>query len=283
MTENCQWFTSRLDAYFEETLARDVREAFDAHRASCPECERKFAQADSEISQADPVLRQVLRYRIAQSQAAASMNSRPRVWRLALAGSGLAVAALLAFGVIFREPASPPPVAANPPAEATSTPDAVAPVKTDKVDDVSDVQRAKPEPGAPSAGAAAPNSVAVGAASPDFAVIDAAGYSASLETYRGKVLLFAVISPEHGDAVKNLQGLYAAFGANPDLRVLGILTKPGVTVSGFPVFYNHGSRLLGVEEGQFLLADPSGKTVLKGVLNETNTGLVKAELEKMIN
>ena len=38
----------------------------------------------------------------------------------------------------------------------------------------------------------------------------------------------------------------------------------------FPIFYNHGSWLLGVADGRFLLMDASGTRVLEGSL--TNAG-----------
>ena len=57
---------------------------------------------------------------------------------------------------------------------------------------------------------------------PEFAITDAAGYTATLETYRGRVLLFGVVSPDQKAAVTNLQQIYDAFGSNPGIRIFAV-------------------------------------------------------------
>jgi hypothetical protein len=280
MTQNCQWFGSKLDAYFEGKLAGSDLSSFDEHRNGCSDCQRKVSELDAELIQVEPVLRQVLRYRLVQSQSVGAWNYRARVWRLALAGSGIAAVGVLGVTLFFRSPVAPPPqIVTQPP--TLEEPAAAPPVKTDKVEVAGTVQRAKPDE-APEAGSApAPRAGDVTADGPDFAIIDAAGYSASLETYRGKVLLFAVVSPEEREAVRNLQGLYNDFGANPGVRVLGVATQRDAAFTGFPVFYNQGSKLLGVETGQFLLADGTGKVVLRGGLTEASAERVRTQLGQL--
>lgn len=279
MTQNCQWFDSKLDAYFEGKLAGAEFHSFEEHRNGCSDCQRRVAELDAQLTQVEPVLREVLRYRLAQSQRAATWNYRSRVWRLALVGSGVAVAGVLSAALLFKEAAPPPPIAAQPP--TLEEPVAAPPVKTDKVENAGTVQRAKPDEKPELGSAATPKAGDVTADGPEFAIIDAAGYSASLETYRGKVLLFAVVSPEEREAVRNLQSLYNEFGANPGVRVLGVATHRDTALAGFPVFYNQGSKLLGVEKGQFLLADGAGRIVLRGTLSEASSGRVRVQLGQL--
>ena len=47
------------------------------------------------------------------------------------------------------------------------------------------------------------------------------------------------------------------------------------------MFYNHGSKLLGVETGQYFLADASGKAVLRGPLTEAGAARVRTQLGQL--
>jgi len=283
MTANCEWFDSQLDAYFEQSLQGGALNQFDQHRASCPDCREKLQVLDRELSSADPLSRQVLHYRLAQARTAATWNAKPRVLKLAFAGSGVALAAVIGVGLLMPGQTAPPPqIAVETPAPVAPQP---APIpKTDKIENpTGGIQRAKPDAGvAANAQGVVESRPAVGD-NADFAIIDAAGYSASLETYRGKVLLFAVVSADHAEAVSQLQQLYQTFGANPGLRVLGIPTRRDAKLAGatFPVFYNQGSKLLGVEAGDFLLLDTNGAAKLSGTLTEGNAARIRSQLGQL--
>jgi hypothetical protein len=280
MTQNCQWLGSKLDPFFEGKLEGAELRSFEEHRNSCSACQRRVTELDAELTQVEPVLRQVLRYRLVQSQRAVMWNSRARVWRLALAGSGVAAVGVLGLTLFLKAPAPQAPIATNPP--TVEEPIAAPPVKVVKIETDGTIKRAKPDEAPEGGSASTPNAGdLITPDGPDFAIIDAAGYSASLETYRGKVLLFAVVSPEETEAVRNLQVLYNDFGANPDVRVLGVATQRDIALTGFPLFYNQGSRLLGVDKGQFVLADGKGKVVLRGRLTEANAGSVRMQLSHL--
>src|SRR5205085_8033166 len=84
MTTNCQWCESKLEAFFSEDLGSADLELFQAHLASCEECSRQV----KELREIDPMVHQVLQHRLVQARAAGQWNTRPRVWKVALAGSG---------------------------------------------------------------------------------------------------------------------------------------------------------------------------------------------------
>src|SRR5881392_21953 len=96
MTTTCQWCQSKLEAYFSEELSREDLGLFQAHLTSCSECSREV----QELREIDPMVRQVLQHRLVQARAAGRWNTRPRVLRVALAGSGLALAAILGIGML---------------------------------------------------------------------------------------------------------------------------------------------------------------------------------------
>ena len=107
----------------------------------------------------------------------------------------MAVAFILAFALWIRQDIAPPQVVQlNPPlveqkSDSTPTPEV-------KLPGPPEVTRAKPKPepqtSIPSQQPAPDSSVPPGA--PVFVVIDPAGYSTTLESYRGSVLLFGVWS-----------------------------------------------------------------------------------------
>lgn len=179
------------------------------------------------------------------------------------------MAFLLALGLGFwinSRPAEPSIAGSGSPMEETAVPA----VPGDKSGEEAETQRAKPDAVAVAPGAALPadDRLPVSSGSEDFAVIDSAGYSTNLESYRGSVLLFGVWSSEHPEAAANLQKVYLTFGANDKLRVLGVAAQRQERPDGFtfPVVFNHGSRLLDVPEGEYMLVDAAGKPVFRGSL-----------------
>jgi hypothetical protein len=118
---------------------------------------------------------------------------------------------------------------------------------------------------------------------PEFAVTDAAGYTATLDSYKGRVLLFGLVSSEHKAAVENLQQIYEAFGANPGIRILGVARRDdSFAGTTFPRYFNQGSKLMGIQEGEFLLIDAGGKSRLKGSLADAaQTARLRTQLDQL--
>ena len=265
MMTNCDWFISKLEAYFCDGLSSEELQRCQTHLAACAECS---GQVES-LKDIDPLVRGVFQRRLAVARLAAQTNTRPRLLKLALAGAGMAVAAVvLGIGMMFMQRAPAPRLVINPP-------EVPAPAQTEIKKDTAkespgNRNLAKPTEGTPAMSAPQPHLDIAAENGPEFAITDAAGYTATLETYRGRVFLFGVVSPEQKAAVVNLQRIYDTFGANRGIRILGVSRRREDTLEGatLPMFFNHGSKLLGVGDGQFLLIDADGKTRLGGSLSD---------------
>jgi len=274
---NCEWLNSKLEAYFCSDLAGDEQQRFQAHLASCADC-RQNVESFSAI---DPLVRGVLQHRLAIAQTAVRSNGRPRVFRLALGTVGaLAVAVIvLIIGMKNVQEAPAPAVAAQPPAIQSQTePDGI---KKDSHEQT--INLAKPVDGTPAQPAPQPQLDDALANGPEFAITDAAGYTMTLETYRGRVLLYGVVSPDQKSAVSSLEQLYEAFGSN-GAAILAVARHRTDDFRGtkVPLFFNNGSKLLGAEAGEFRLLDPTGKIRLEGSLaDSTHIARIKNELGQL--
>jgi hypothetical protein len=259
---NCDWTNSKLEAYFCDTLTDEELRLFGGHLTTCEECSR---QVES-LKAVDPLVRGVMQRRLALAQRAVHHNGRPRVLRLGLSAVGLAAAAvLLVLGMRFLQETPAPPVANHPP----EVPSPIEPVKKDALPQVD--PRSKPTDG----GALKPPisqpelDVAV-ANGPEFSIADAQGYLTTLETVRGTAFLFGVLSSDQKTAVTNFQQIYDSYQSDRGIRMLAVARHRQDEFRGFtfPLFFNNGSRLMGVQEGQFLLIDATGKSRLEGSLSD---------------
>jgi hypothetical protein len=275
---NCEWFNSKLEGYFCDSLADQELRRFQSHLATCSECRE---QVES-LNRIDPLVRGVLQHRLALAQTAVHANGRPRILRLGLAlGSLAAIIVLFVFGMGFQQQEAPlSPVAAQPPAvENSLEPD----VKKDSASET-DPPLAKPDDGTPVKPAPQPELDTPLDNGPAFGITDAAGQAITLETYRGHVLLFGLVSPEQKTAVNHLEQVYEAFGSNPGIRVLAVPRHREDDFRGakFPLFFNNGSRLLGAQEGEFVLVDASGKVRLKDSLADpASVARIRSELGQL--
>jgi hypothetical protein len=261
---NCQWFDSKLESYFCDGLAEEEKQVFQKHLASCEDCRLRVES----LNAIDPLVRGVFHRRLALARMAAQSNPQPRLLKLGVAAAGIAVAGLLiVMGVRFLEepPIPAPPVAVQPPpvqempSELKKAPSPGSNPLVTKPNDGPSVKLApQPQLDSPLAGG------------PDFSITNAAGYTETLETYRGKVLLFGVVSADEQAAIMNLQKIYDSFGSNSGIRVFAVARHREDQFKGvsFPVFFNNGSKLLGVQDGRFLLADKTGKSKLEGSLTD---------------
>lgn len=281
MNTNCQWCQSKLEAYFSEDLSHDERGLFQAHLASCGECSREV-QALQAI---DPLVKQVLNRRVAQARLAGQWNTRPRVWRVALAGSGIALAAVLGIGMVALQPEAPvPTTVAKPPEMVQPAPGPEIESPKEKTAQPSDPKLGKLDEGTSVPPAPQPELDLRPADGPDFAIIDESGEGETLETFRGRVLILGVVSSDQKEATANLQELYQAFGANPNVRIRGVAKRRDDKIEGatFPLRFNNASKLLGVQNGQFLIVDSMGSSKLKGSLsNEADVARARTQLGQL--
>ena len=262
MNNDCQWTESKTESYFTDTLSAEDLQRFQTHLATCAACARSV-QSFQDI---DMLVRGVFQHRVGVAMRAAQINTRPRVFKIALAGIGLAAAVLLlTLGTTFlqQEPA-PPTALQTPPAPPALQNE----VKKDNAVETSG-KYAKPELGTPTRPALDASLDANAPNAPEFAVTDAAGYTATLDTYKGRALVFGVIARDQKPGIAGLQQIYNALNANRGIHIIGVSrTEENIDGVTFPIVYNHGSKLLGVPDGQFLLLDASGARVLQGSLTD---------------
>jgi len=279
MTTDCAWTQSKTEAYFAEDLGTEDLNRFQNHLSGCAECHRQV----QEIQDIDPLVQQVFQHRVAQAGRAARWNTRPRVMRLALAGATVALIGAIGIGFALRPEPVAPPSAINHKQEMP--PEQSAPGIPKKSNgSIVDPKLGKPGDQQPAAVASQPTLDAPKADAPAFSIIDAAGYSATLETYKGHVLLLGVISPEQKEAVTNLEDLYKKFGKNPAMRVACVASHRADKFESSPcpiIFYNNGSQLLNVKAGDFLLLDRNGARRLGGSLAK-DASKVEAQIEQLV-
>jgi hypothetical protein len=230
----------------------------------------------------DTLVQGVFQRRVAIARMAAQANTRPRVARILLAGAGVAVAAalLLATGIPYLQQEPPAPtIATKPPA----APDLPRDIKKDTtVENTTD--RTKPDVGTSSRPVVSPALDPIAPDAPDFAISDVGGIPTTLETYRGRAFLFGVVSRDLKTSVAGLKQIHEAFASNNAVRIVGVtrVREEGFDGTNFPVFFNHGSKLFGLADGEFLLLDATGTPKFKGVLSDTgNVAKLRSQLSQL--
>ena len=281
MKVDCQWFGANLEAYFCEGLGVEELRLASEHLNTCLSCKSEV-QALRDV---DPVVKQVLDFRMAKARTAALAPRRSIGFQIGLAGAGVALAAALVFAVFIRQPSGSGESAAviAPTLQSSDSSntksvkgDGSAPtgrLKPDAPDQPTSVKPTAPEPIIPEG-------------APEFAVIDPYGYGTSLADYRGRVLLFGIWSADHREATQNLQRVYQAFGSRRGLSVLGVARRkqdqlPGIT---FPMVFNDGSRLLEAHESDYVVIDKEGRVQMRGSLAEDANVLIpkiRAKLDQL--
>ena len=272
MTVDCQWIENNLEALSCDSMDAEKSGLARKHIESCGSC-RKEVEALNAI---DPLIKQHFQrqFEIARQPRQSRAVQKGRI--LGLSAAAVAIAAVLLF-VVLPGPQPIPLAPVQPqiaPVASGETP--AAPVKSNGT---GEVDRTKPAP-APNKpiDSQPPAQTVVTENAPDFLVIDAAGYSHTLDDYRGHVAVIALLNQKQGEATTNFDNLYRTYGANPKFRFLGVsgshAAKPANTT--FPVVYNQGSKLFGARPGQFLLIDEIGRNKLRGDLVTDFESLRKA-------
>jgi hypothetical protein len=281
MTTNCDWCQSKLEAYFSEELSQADLRLFQSHLISCGNCSREV----QELKAIDPLVQQVLQRRLGQARVAGQWNTRPRVWKVALASSGIALAVVLGIGnLALRPEASAPSSAATPPKLEEVAPNPIIENLKEKSSPTTGQGLGKLEEGTSVPPAPQPELDRRPANGPEFAIIDASGEASTLEDFKGRVLLFGVVSSDQKEAVANLQELYLDFQSKPNARILGVADHRDDKIEGatFPLRFNKASKLLGVQNGQFLIVDSAGSSRLKGSLaNEADVTRARTQLGQL--
>jgi hypothetical protein len=284
MRIDCGWVSSKLENYFTDQLDAEQARLLAQHLESCEACNREIQSLHS----VDDVVRQLFRRRLSVAQS--SQRARRRVvLPLALSGAGLALASILMFAVWTHQrgaPATTPIAIVPPPApQAIQQASEATPPDEPKTPPANQTDRTKPALTNPVPSNRRPD-VPVSPDAPAFAVTDPAGYSRTLDDYRGSIVLFGRWSAKQPETAKNLERLYQAFGGNARIRLFGVPSRreDRLTGTSFPNMFNNGSQLLGARNGQFVLVDATGKTRLRGSLTGDGESLVtqvRAQLEQL--
>jgi hypothetical protein len=274
MNVDCQWVGKNLEALFCDALTESEERLARTHIKNCTSC-RNEAHVLNAI---DPLIKSYFRREL-------EIARRPRVIHkgriFSISGAAAAVFGVLLL-LLIRTPQPSPALAPVPVAEVAphASVDSAAPIKQNGTEEP---LRAKPslEPSAPPD--RQPRATAViGANAPEFLVTDPAGYSHTLDEYRGHVVVIGVWSRNQAESVANIERLYRAFAANQKFRFLGVSTEqqPKPANTTFPVVYNQGSKILATGPGEFVLLDEKGAVELRGSLMKDFDRLRKALQER---
>jgi hypothetical protein len=277
MKVDCQWFSSRLEAFFCESLDAQELQLASEHLKTCLTC-RNEIQA---IQDVDPLVKQLFEFRMAKAGAAGRAPRRSLGFQLGLASAGVAIAGILVFAVFLRHTDGP---SLLPSIETVLHSSGASDSGEVKVEGSTSTTRAKPDaPDSKSHSVKPGPEPAIPEDAPEFLVSDPAGYATSLQDYRGRVLLFGVWSADEPEAAQNLQRLYQAFGNRKEVRILGISSRNQERLAGttFPMVFNNGSRLFETRISNFAVVDKDGNVQMRGSLIVDSNALIPKIKEKL--
>ncbi len=276
MRIDCQWVSTNLEAISCDSLGAEEARLVRDHIQDCAHCRSEIESLEA----IDVVIKKYVRHQMA----VAHSPGRPRVaWGYVGAAAAVAIALVMAVSLQLQPgPASLPPA----PDQSVTAPAPAENPGLDKDSESTATLRAKPEEAGPAAGAASGGPAAAAAAAaagpdasgaPEFVITDPAGYSRTLEDYKGYVLFFGVWQPTQPEAIANIERVYKTFGSNTRLRIVGISNQREANPANttFPLFYNQGSRLLNAVPGEFVLLDQTGAVRLRGSLLTPPDNLMK--------
>jgi hypothetical protein len=260
MSIDCQWVEKNLEALFCDGLNADEARLARTHIENCANCRTEVAA----LNAIDPLVKKYFQ----QQMTAARVPQRAR--RSVIFGTAAAaIVALLLVALTLRAPEvniiNPP---AGPTIVQTNAPPSVGMPEAVKTETAPDTARAKPEPAPPADALPQARVVAPDQSAPEFVVADVAGQSNTLNEYRGRIAVIGVWGADQPEATANFEVLYKTLSSNTKLRFVGV-TNAGVVRARnttFPMVYNQGSRLLGLQPGEFAVVDERGSIELRGSL-----------------
>jgi len=275
MNMDCQWIDKNLEALFSGRLSQEERDRAQQHIENCGPCGKEVAA----LNFIDPLVK-----RYFQSELERVRRATPRTvakGRLIALSSAALIALCLLLFVTLRTPQPSPavPQLQSAQSSASARPPAVQPAKS--LEGGTAVERAKPSESTPDDAAQNPRALSTpDSNAPEFLVSDPAGYSRTLDDYRGHVFVIGVLKPGDADSAANLERLYKVFEANIKFRFLAVSNerrlKPANTT--FPIAYNQGSKLFGALPGDFVVLNEAGTIQLRGSLVKDFDRLQKALL-----
>jgi hypothetical protein len=273
MTVDCQWVEKNLEALFCDRLSDDEARRARVHIEGCAQCRREVAG----LNAIDSLVKGYFRREMTLARRSPVLHKG----RIAGLSSAAALVVVVLLLLVIRTP-QPSPVLAPPVPIAEKSASAITPAEPAppvKAGEPAPVLRLRPEPAGPNPDQnrrpQAPPPVT--ATSPEFFVTDPAGYSHTLDEYRGRVVVLGVWSQGQTESIASMERLYQANATNPKIRFLGIsnerLQRPPNTT--FPIMYNQGSKLFGATAGEFVLLDENGAVELRGSLTKDAEALGK--------
>jgi hypothetical protein len=269
MTVDCQWVEKNLEALFCDGLSETDDRAARAHIENCESCRTEVRA----LNAVDPLIHNYFRRQLEAARGSRVVQRR-RVYGLSAAAAVMAIALVL----LIRTQQSGPVVAPVPAPPNNTSVASVDPPAANKPDGAAEVLRTKPSLEASASPDRRSPPPAIPPNASDFLVTDPAGYSHTLDAYRGHMVLIGVWSSGQTESIAAVERLYKTYSANPTVRFIGVSNerqaRPANTT--FPVLYNQGSRLFGAKPGEFVLIDENGALQLRGSLGEDLENLRRA-------
>ena len=266
MTIDCQWIEKNLEALFCDTLSPELNRIARAHIDNCGSCSKEAAA----LKAIDPLVKMYFQGELDRALKARAVAGRglPVSRVLGLSSAALVAASALLVFTLRTPPQQPAlPAASSIPEATASQPSEATPLV--KSTEAPVVERAKPDATPPARETQIPRATArTGKDAPQFLVTDPAGYSRTLNDYRGHLLVIAVLNSRQNQPASNFERLYKAFGSNSKFRFLAVSTdrQPRPAETTFPLTYNRGSTLFGAAPGEFVLLDEKGLVQSRGSL-----------------
>ena len=278
MNMDCQWIDKNLEALFTGTLSPEEQDRAQQHIENCGPCGKEIAALNS----IDPVVKRYFETELNRIQHATPR--RVAKGRVAALSAAALVAVSLLLVVTFRTPSPNLSVSQTERAQsnASAQPAAVQPDKNTE-GATAGVERAKPSEGSAGDTAQSPGVIpTAGSNAPEFLVTDPAGYSRTLDDYRGHIFVIGILKSGETDAASNLERLYRIFETNPKFRFLAVSNDRALKLANatFPLAYNQGSKLFGASAGDFVVLNEAGLVQLRGSLVRDFDALERA-LQKL--
>lgn len=98
MKVDCQWISTNLEAFFSDGLDAQQLQLASEHLKTCLSC-RSEVQSLRDV---DPLIKQLLEFRMTKALAAAHAPKRSKVFQLGLAGAAVALVGVVVFVTLGR-------------------------------------------------------------------------------------------------------------------------------------------------------------------------------------